>query len=550
MASNQTGPMRHPVLPLVLFAILLAGAGIWLALTGLDVFWPGLLMTLVLYFVVCWVGWRAGRGRDMHSAEEMMLAGRVLPLGIAVCTMSATWLGGGYINGTAEYVYRTDYGLVWTQAPWGYALSLVVGGLFFAGRMRRMGYHTMLDPLEQRYGRALTAVLFLPALTGEVFWSAAILTALGATFGVILQVDMPTAIILSAVIAIAYTMLGGLWAVAATDTLQLFLIFLGLGAVVMFAVPEAGGLAEMFEGYRASMGVQGRFFPPLAGWGEDGLGNWYWQWWDSMLLLVFGGIAWQVYFQRVLAAKSPSVARNLSLVAALVCVAAALLATLLGMVGSQVDWTALGGERLSNENAGLILPHVIRYCSPPLVAMLGLAAIATAVMSSVDSSVLSAASMATWNVYRPLFARDLSSRHMAKVIRRCIVLVGVAALLLALRVQSVYALWFLCSDFVYCILFPQLVCALYDPKANRIGSAAGLALSAVLRFGAGEAALGIPRLLPWPMIEDGLVLFPYRTTAMLCGLVAIIVVSRMTGHLAPPTPLRPIQSVDGQKPVT
>ncbi len=37
---------------------------------------------------------------------------------------------------------------------------------------------------------------------------------------------------------------------------------------------------------------------------------------------------------------------------------------------------------------------------------------------------------------------------------------------------------------------------------------------------------------------------------MLCGLVAIIVVSRMTGHLAPPTPLRPIQSVDGQKPVT
>ena len=40
---------------------------------------------------------------------------------------SATWVGGGYINGTAEYVFRPDYGLLWTQAPWGYAASLILG---------------------------------------------------------------------------------------------------------------------------------------------------------------------------------------------------------------------------------------------------------------------------------------------------------------------------------------------------------------------------------------------------------------------------------------
>lgn len=38
---------------------------------------------------------------------------------------AATWVGGGYINGTAELVYNS--GLVWAQAPWGYALSLTVG---------------------------------------------------------------------------------------------------------------------------------------------------------------------------------------------------------------------------------------------------------------------------------------------------------------------------------------------------------------------------------------------------------------------------------------
>jgi len=532
--SDTVPPKR---LPLLLFAALLIAVGAWLGFTSDGVHWPGLIAMLVLYFLVCVIGWRAGHGRDLSDADEMMVAGRALPLGIAVCTMSATWLGGGYINGTAEYVYRSDYGLVWTQAPWGYAISLILGGLFFAGRMRRMGYRTMLDPLEQRYGKHLTALLFLPALTGEIFWSAAILTALGATFGIILQVNIETAIVLSAIIAIAYTMLGGLWAVAATDTLQVILILLGLGLVAAFAVPHAGGLVAMFGNYQAEMGLNGRVFPPLLGWTDDALGPWYWQWWDSMFLLVFGGIAWQVYFQRVLGAKSPAVARNLSLLAALVCVAAAVLSTLIGMAGQQIDWAALGRESLSNEDAGMILPYVMRYATPPVIAMLGLGAIATAVMSSVDSSILSAASMATWNVYRPLLAPGADSQRLARIIRGCILLVGLAALILALRVQSIYALWFLCSDFVYCILFPQLVCALYDPKANPVGAGAGLVLSTLLRFGAGEPALAIPRFLPWPMVEDGMVLFPFRTTAVLAGLVTIVVVSRCTQSLSPPTPL-------------
>ena len=46
---------------------------------------------------------------------------------VFVFLFPATWVGGGYINGTAEYVFRSDYGLLWTQAPWGYAASLILG---------------------------------------------------------------------------------------------------------------------------------------------------------------------------------------------------------------------------------------------------------------------------------------------------------------------------------------------------------------------------------------------------------------------------------------
>ena len=89
----------------------------------------------------------------------------------------ATWVGGGYINGTAEAIYTS--GLVWCQAPFGYALSLVFGGIFFANPMRKQGYITMLDPLQDLFGERMGGLLFLPALCGEVFWAAGILAALG-----------------------------------------------------------------------------------------------------------------------------------------------------------------------------------------------------------------------------------------------------------------------------------------------------------------------------------------------------------------------------------
>lgn len=53
------------------------------------------------------------------------------------------------------------------------------GGIFFANPMRRQGYVTMLDPLQDAFGERMGGLLFLPALCGEVFWAAGILAALG-----------------------------------------------------------------------------------------------------------------------------------------------------------------------------------------------------------------------------------------------------------------------------------------------------------------------------------------------------------------------------------
>ena len=501
---------------LLLLALLAAAAGYLFFLTDRAVNWPAFGSMAAFYALVYWIGARAAARRraEDNDADGLMLAGRNLPVLVAVFTMSATWVGGGFINGTAEYT--ATQGLVWVQAPWGYALSLVLGGLFFARTMRRRRYRTMLDPLTERYGRRMTALLFLPALTGELFWTAAILTALGATFGTVLGIDLTTAILLSAVIAVAYTALGGLWAVALTDVVQLLILFVGLALIVPFALDHTGGLAETWAGYRARFGAAASPWPSRAALGES-----YWTWWDYALLLVFGGIPWQVYFQRVLAARDERTAVRLSLVAGVVCLLAAAAPVLIGMVAATVDWSTVAAG--APPEASATLPWVVRYLTTPWVAVVGLGAVAAAVMSSVDSSVLSASSMGVWNVYRPLVDPGLADDRLARLIQRCIWIVGVAATLIAFRVQSVYALWFLCSDFVYCLLFPALVCALFDPRATGRGARAGFLVAAVLRFGGGDATLGLPAYLPYP--AD----FPFRTLAMLGGLVTIWGVSRVAG---------------------
>ncbi len=449
----------------------------------------------------------------------MVLAGRNLGLGVGVFTMTATWVDGGYVNGTAEATYAL--GLLHVQAPWGYALSLVVGGLWFAPRMRRHGFTTLLDPFERRFGKRAAALLYLPALTGELFWTAAVLLALGTTFGILLNIDVTWSIVLAATIVMAYTTVGGLWAVALTDVAQLAILVGGLWLVVPFAAAAAGGLPAAWQTYNGAFA------------GAATSVNW-WAWGDTALLLVLGGIPWHVYFQRVLACRDEATARRLSVLAGLCCLVAAVPPVLIGICARAVDWAGLG---LAEPAPALVLPYVLAHLVPPVVSAIGLGAVAAAVMSSVDSSILSVSSMAAWNVYRPLVRPDASSSQLARVARRAVIVAGVAATLLAIRADSVYALWVLCSDLVYCILFPQLVLVLWDRRANRWGCYAGLMVSAVLRASTGEPLLGLPALVAMPVDGDGLATVPYKTIAMLSGLVTIWLVSRLTARRCPPLAL-------------
>ena len=502
----------------------------------MDVYLPGLIAVIVLYVLIfavgVWAGRQTGSGDTSSggSTTELLLAGRSLPLWVGLRTMTATWVGGGYINGTASTTY--SLGVLWGgQAGLGYAASLIVGGLFYARRMRRAGHTTLIDPLQQRYGNAAAAILMVPAVVAELCWSAAILVALGTTFGVVLGIeDTTTSILISATVAVAYTVLGGLRAVAYTDVVQLFLIFGGLLLAIPFVVAAAGGLPALTVAPLA----------PATAYEAVSYGDWF-------ILLMLGGIPWNVYFQRVLSSRDENSAAGLSLAAGVVCAVMAIPPVLLGLAAQQLDWgVLLQGtnidavaltERWAND-ASDVLPYLMRYAVPQWVGIIGLGAVSAAVMSSVDSSILSGASLVAWNGYRQLYDPDVDAATMTRIVRILIVVLGILATIIGLRVQSIGLLWYLCGDIVYCVLFPVLTLALFDPHANRTGALTGLAASVFLRFSGGVDVLGIPAFLPWPSVEEfGGYEFPFRTLAMLTGLITTLVVSRVTASFDPPQPL-------------
>jgi solute carrier family 5 (high affinity choline transporter), member 7 len=465
------------------------------------------------------IGWSASRRMRGGTATDFIVAGRAMPLWLATLTMTATWVDGGYLLGTAEGAYRSSI-VSGLQGGVCFGVSLILGGLFFARRMRALGFHTLIDPFEARFGARWAAVLSVPALLAEVFWSAELLVALGSTFGVVIGFDLATAIIGSAAVVTIYTMVGGMWSVAYTDAVQLGLVVLGLAVALPAALDAVGGFGAAWTQYQVSR-PESPFVTRAS----------TIAWVDVSAMLVLGGIPWNCYFQRVLSCRSPRSAQWHSILSGLLTIGLTVPPLIFGLVAVAYPWPREMVAQLDAQPADA-LPLILKYAVPPIVSLFGIAAIVGAVTSSFSASILSASSMFSWNTYRRLFRPHTPQVNLKPVLRTSIVALGVGATLLALTVQSVQALWFLTSDLVFVLLFPQLVAALFDPKANLAGSCTAFVVSLAIRLGGGEPLFGFQALVDYPE------LFPFRIAAAAAGMLLLPLVSRWTRDWSPPRPLR------------
>lgn len=230
----------------------------------------------------------------------------------------------------------------------------------------------------------------------------------------------------------------------------------------------------------------------------------------------------------------------------------------------------------------MILPIVLQHLCPPFVSFFGLGAVSAAVMSSADSSILSASSMFARNIYQLAFRQSVSSearqksvsarnpfsfgsqcpflfffstislafpqasdREIVWVMRITIFVFGGLATLMALVTGTVYGLWYLSSDLVYVIIFPQLLSVLFVKGTNTYGSVAAYFFGLILRIGGGEPYLQLPPFIYYPgwttelrkdhlteeMEEVVIQKFPFKTVSMLASFLGNVAFSYLAKYL-------------------
>ncbi|KAJ0033395.1 hypothetical protein NQD34_000502 [Periophthalmus magnuspinnatus] len=257
-----------------------------------------------------------------------------------------------------------------------------------------------------------------------------------------------------------------------------------------------------------------------------------WKWIDDFLMLGLGSVSFQSFHQRTLSSSSSETAKLTCFAAAIVIAILGIPPVLVGAVAASTDWNqtqyGLPPPYMRGEHS-LILPLTLQHLTPPYISIIGIGAVAAAVMSSTDSGLLSATSVFSSNIYKNILRRGASDCEIKWVIRVTVVIVGLVGTSITFYTNSTLLLWILGADVSYTLIFPHLVAVLFFKITNGYGAFVGYIVGLTVRILLGENTVGLPVLLPLPgaTLEEGVYVqkAPVRTVSMLCTLGTILISS-------------------------
>ena len=388
------------------------------------------------------------------SAEDYFLAGKSLPWWAIGASLIAANISAEQFIGMSGSGFAL--GLAIASYEWMAAITLLVVGKFFLPIFIEKGLYTIPEFIEKRYSSNLKTILavfwialfvFVNLTTVLFLGGKALDTIIGSGDGSILL----TSIVGLALFAAAYSLWGGLAAVAWTDVVQVVLLIFGGLLMTYFALSNVTDSGSFVDGLKYIYDKAPERFSMILSKGEIITPNGRDAWWDLPGLAVLIGGMWvanlyywgfnQYIIQRTLAAKSLEEGQKGIVFAAFLKLIIPLIVVLPGIIAyvmnldpetGQLNMALLSNEgflgtagNIANDNAA---PWLIKNFIPVGLKGLILAALAAAIVSSLASMINSTSTIFTMDIYKSTINKKADDKQMVKVGR----LTGLVALIIAM----------------------------------------------------------------------------------------------------------------------
>ncbi|WP_421383007.1 sodium/proline symporter PutP [Bacillus salacetis] len=430
--------------------------------------------------------------RLTSNLSDYVLGGRSLGPGVAALSAGASDMSSWLLLGLPGAAYASGLGSTWL------AIGLIIGAYlnwkFVASRLRSYteianDSITVPDFFENRFkdgSRLLRVISALVILVFFTFYTSSGLVGGAILFQESFDMSYTTALLIGAIVIISYTFLGGFLAVSWTDFIQGILMFLALIVAPIVAITELGGWGETMDQVTAVNADGLNLFAGASAIGVISLLAWG--------LGYFGQPHIITRFMALKSTKDVPKARWIGMTWMILAVAGAVLVGLAG-IAYFADAPLITDAADNSEKVFILFTDVLFN---PWVSGILLAAILSAIMSTIDSQLLVSSSALAEDFYKAIIRKDASDKELVWVGRAGVILIAVIAVLLALggnpaneNASSILDLVSYAWAGFGSAFGPVIVLALFWKGMTRNGALAGMIVGAVT-------------VVVWPMLGTDL----------------------------------------------
>lgn len=426
------------------------------------------ITVLIVYFIVILIIGFIARTRLKSTPETYFLADRKLGTLVLIGTMVATNFSAFTVFGTSGAGYRDGYAFFPIM---GFGTGFMALTFWILGRKiwevgRNNGAVTPPELVRKLYGSPLLSLIFsLVMIVFTIPYLALQPMAAGYALEALVGLPYVYGCVLVTIIILIYTLRGGLRAVAWTDLFQGVVMFVLLLASLIIVAQHHGGFIEANHKILAS---NPELFSRPGGTGKYTYGIWF----SFILLWFFCDPMFPQLFQRFFSARNRDTIAKTMLFYPLICTVVFFLPISVGVLGH------LSFPDLVGKEADKILPMTMTLVSGDFMAALVIAAGLAALMSTMDSQLLTLSSIFTRDIL-PIGGKFKGETSLSG--RIFVICLSIAGLLLAYNPPATI-LQIATQTFTgLAVLFPTVIFGLYLKKVFPV--------AAILSIICGEAIM-------------------------------------------------------------